>query len=470
MNFKELIKTILKFKNESNCKSISLNSKKVKKNDIFIALSNDFDKNLENISEAISKGAGLIITEKKIQIKNSPPIINLSDLRNKLSEISNEFYEFPSKKIKLFGITGTNGKSSVSSFLHQILNKNNIKTALLTSIKSRKKGIFFSELTTPDIFFLNDFLFNSNLDNFEGAVLEVSSHAIHQDRVKGLNFSYGCFTNISRDHLDYHKSLKEYSKVKESFFLNNSFNSALINVDTPLGEKIKKNNKNFLSFSSKKQNSDFYFDKSNILSYDNFNYDLNFFDGPRFMKLNLAMAMSLAICTKLKIDLKTFKNFYTPAGRFEKQKTFNGKLCLIDYAHTPQALDVVLKSIRSDSSGDIICIFGCGGDRDKGKRPNMGRVVERYSNKIIITNDNSRLEDPDKIKDDIMKGISKLSKTKYISDRKEAIKYGLKLLKKAKNDSVLLISGKGHENYQEINGKKIYFNDKKVVKEILNAN
>ena len=159
--------------------------------------------------------------------------------------------------------------------MHQILNKNNIKTALLTSIKSRKKGIF-SELTTPDIFFLNDFLFNANLDNFEGAVLEVSSHAIHQDRVKGLNFSYGCFTNISRDHLDYHKSLKEYSKVKESFFLNNSFNSALINVDTPLGEKIKKNNKNFLSFSSKKQNSDFYFDKSNILSYDNFNYDLNF--------------------------------------------------------------------------------------------------------------------------------------------------------------------------------------------------
>ena len=188
------------------------------------------------------------------------------------------------------------------------------------------------------------------------------------------------------------------------------------------------------------------------------------------MKLNLAMAMSLAICTKLKIDLKTFKNFYTPAGRFEKQKTFNGKLCLIDYAHTPQALDVVLKSIRSDSSGEIICIFGCGGDRDKGKRPNMGRVVERYSNQIIITNDNSRLEDPDKIKDDIMKGISELSKTKYISDRKEAIKYGLKLLKKAKNDSVLLISGKGHENYQEINGKKIYFNDKKVVKEILNAN
>ena len=469
MNLKELIETILKFKKESNSKSMTLNSKIVKKNDIFLAISKDPDKNFQNISEAIRRGASLIIAEKKITINNFPSIIHFSKIKNKLSDISNIFYDFPSKNIELFGVTGTNGKSSVASFLHQILKKNNKKSALLSSIKSRKKGEFFSGLTTPDIFFLNDFLSNANLENYQSAILEVSSHGIHQNRIKGLNFNFGCFTNISRDHLDYHKSMQEYSSVKESFFLNNSFDAALINTDTSLGERIKKINKNFLSFSSLKKSADFYFDKKNILSYKNDVYDLNFFDGPRFMKINLAMAISLARCTNISIELKTIKNFYSPAGRFEKQKTFKGKSCFVDYAHSPKALEIVLKSIRSFSSGDIICIFGCGGERDKGKRSNMGRIAEKFSKKLIITNDNPRWEDPNKIKEDIMKGITKSSKTHFIPDRKEAIKYGLELLDGSKKGSTLLIAGKGHENYQEIQGKRIYFSDKNAIEEIINV-
>ena len=162
-------------------------------------------------------------------------------------------------------------------------------------------------MTTPDTFFLNDFMSKANLENYQSAILEVSSHGIHQDRVKGLNFNYGCFTNISRDHLDYHKSMQDYSNVKESFFLNNSFDAALINIDTSLGERIKKIDKNFLSFSSVKKNVDFYFNKKNILFHNNDSYDLNFFDGPRFMKLNLAMAISLAKCTELSIEPKIIK-------------------------------------------------------------------------------------------------------------------------------------------------------------------
>ena len=469
MNFKELIETILKFKKEFDSKSITLNSKIVKKNDIFLAISKDRDKNFQNILEAISKGACLIIVEKKITIKNFPSVVYFSNIKNKLSNISNIFYDFPSKNIELYGVTGTNGKSSVSSFLHQILKKNNKKTALLTSIKSRKKGIFFSGLTTPDTFFLNDFLSKANLENYQSAIIEVSSHGIHQDRVKGLNFNYGCFTNISRDHLDYHKSMQDYSNVKESFFLNNSFDAALINIDTSLGERIKKIDKNFISFSSVKKNADFFFNKKNILFHNNDSYDLNFFDGPRFMKLNLAMAISLAKCTEFSIEPKTIKNFYSPAGRFEKRKTFKGKSCIIDYAHSPKALEIVLKSIRSFSSGNIICIFGCGGERDKGKRPNMGRIAEKFSNKLIITNDNPRLEDPNKIKEDIIKGISKVSKTHFIPDRKEAIQFGLKLLKKSKKGSTLLIAGKGHENYQEMKDKRIYFSDKNAIEEIINV-
>jgi len=469
MTFDELISIILGLKKNSECKSIKLNSKFIEKNDIFISISEDSKKNLEYVSDAISKGAQLIISSDKDQKNKNSLIKYFPNIKNKLGEISNIFYEEPSKNFKVFGVTGTNGKSSVSYFLHQIFTKNNFRSALLSSVKNKKKDIFFSELTTPDTFFLNQFISNLSVENYNSVILEVSSHAIHQKRVEGLDFNFGCFTNISRDHLDYHKSMKEYSRVKESFFLDNAFESCLINVDTSLGKKIKNINSNFFSFSSKQKNVDFFFDEKSVLHHDQKTYNLKNYSSSNFMQINLAMALSLALISKLKINLKNVKNVLSPLGRFEKIEVIKGKYCVIDYAHTPIALETILSEVNSSHKGDVISIFGCGGDRDKGKRAKMAEIAEKYSNGLIITNDNPRWEDPHKIKKDIMKGLKKLSQANFIYDREEAIKKGFYLLKSAKKDSVLIIAGKGHEDFQEIEGKKYPFSDKKIIQKLRNV-
>ena len=469
MTFDELISIILGLKKNSECKSIKLNSKFIEKNDIFISISEDSKKNLEYVSDAISKGAQLIISSDKDQKNKNSLIKYFPNIKNKLGEISNIFYEEPSKNFKVFGVTGTNGKSSVSYFLHQIFTKNNFRSALLSSVKNKKKDIFFSELTTPDTFFLNQFISNLSVENYNSVILEVSSHAIHQKRVEGLDFNFGCFTNISRDHLDYHKSMKEYSRVKESFFLDNAFESCLINVDTSLGKKIKNINSNFFSFSSKQKNVDFFFDEKSVLHHDQKTYNLKNYSSSNFMQINLAMALSLALISKLKINLKNVKNVLSPLGRFEKIEVIKGKYCVIDYAHTPIALETILSEVNSSHKGDVISIFGCGGDRDKGKRAKMAEIAEKYSNELIITNDNPRWEDPHKIKKDIMKGLKKLSQANFIYDREEAIKKGFYLLKSAKKDSVLIIAGKGHEDFQEIEGKKYPFSDKKIIQKLRNV-
>ena len=469
MTFDELISIILGLKKNSECKSIKLNSKFIEKNDIFISISEDSKKNLEYVSDAISKGAQLIISSDKDQKNKNSLIKYFPNIKNKLGEISNIFYEEPSKNFKVFGVTGTNGKSSVSYFLHQIFTKNNFRSALLSSVKNKKKDIFFSELTTPDTFFLNQFISNLSVENYNSVILEVSSHAIHQKRVEGLDFNFGCFTNISRDHLDYHKSMKEYSRVKESFFLDNAFESCLINVDTSLGKKIKNINSNFFSFSSKQKNVDFFFDEKSVLHHDQKTYNLKNYSSSNFMQINLAMALSLALISKLKINLKNVKNVLSPLGRFEKIEVIKGKYCVIDYAHTPIALETILSEVNSSHKGDVISIFGCGGDRDKGKRAKMAEIAEKYSNGLIITNDNPRWEDPHKIKKDLMKGLKKISQANFIYDREEAIKKGFYLLKSAKKDSVLIIAGKGHEDFQEIEGKKYPFSDKKIIQKLRNV-
>ena len=470
MTFDELISLILDLKKNSGCKSINLNSNFVKKNDIYLSLSEDPKKNLEYLSRARSKGAKLIISIDDACKNSHSSIKYFPNLKNKLSEISNIFFDEPSKNLKVYGITGTNGKSSVSFFLHQILKESNLKSALISSIKNRKKDIFFSELTTPDTFFLNQLFSNLCYENYKAAILEISSHGIHQKRIQGLDFNFGCFTNISRDHLDYHKSMKEYSRVKESFFLDNVFETCLINIDSSLGKKIEKISSNFYSFSSKEKKADFFFDKNSVLHHDHKIYNLKNYSNSNFMKLNFAMAISLAIISKVKINLNKIKNISNPQGRFEKIEVFKGKYCVIDYAHSPTALETILNEINSSHNGDVISIFGCGGDRDKGKRAKMGEIAEKFSNELIITNDNPRWEDPLKIKTDIMKGIKKLAQTHFILDRKEAIEKGLNLLKFAKKDSVLLIAGKGHEDFQEIEGKKYSFSDRKIIHKLEDVN
>ena len=470
MNFKKLTSFIENHKKEFKDFSLRLNSKEIKRKDIFVSLANDPIKNELHIEDAVKKGASAIITSIKTKEDLTVPVIYFLDLKNKLSDLANFFYEDPSKKLNLFGITGTNGKSTTAYFLYQLLNQNNFNSSLLSNIKNNRKGVFFSKLTTPDILSLNKFFFWSNTINCDCAIIEVSSHAIDQKRIKGLSFDYGCFTNISRDHLDYHGTMKEYSRIKESFFSENSFKSALINIDTPLGKKIYKSKSNFLSFSSSFRNADFYLDKENFLHFKNQSYDLHFFSKQDFLITNLAMAVSLAILLKPKINLKNINKLSTPKGRFEKIQVFNNKYCIIDYAHTPSAIETVLKDIKKNFTGSKISIFGCGGNRDKGKRSKMGKIVEKFSDEILITTDNPRFEDPIDIYKDITSGISNRKKTSFIPDREKAIKEGLKILSRQKKDSVLLIAGKGHENYQEVKGERFPLNDKNILKDLISVN
>ena len=470
MNFKKLTSFIENHKKGFKNFSLRLNSKEIKRNDIFVSLADDPIKSGLHIEDAVKKGASAIITSIEPKEDLTVPVFYFLDLKNKLSDLANFFYEEPSKKLNLFGITGTNGKSTTAYFLHQLLNKNNFNSSLLSNIKNNRKGVFFSKLTTPDILSLNKFFSWANTLNHDCAIIEVSSHAIDQKRIKGISFDYGCFTNISRDHLDYHGSMKEYSRIKESFFSENSFKSALINIDTPLGKKIYKSKSNFLSFSSTLRNADFYLDKKNFLHFKNQSYDLHFFSKHDFLITNLGMAVSLAILLKPKINLKNINKLSTPKGRFEKIQVFNHKYCIIDYAHTPSAIETVLKDIKKNFTGSKISIFGCGGNRDKGKRSKMGKIVEKFSDEILITTDNPRFEDPIDIYKDITSGISNRKKTIFIPDRKKAIKEGLKILSRQKKDSVLLIAGKGHENYQEVKGERFPLNDKNILKDLISVN
>ena len=343
MNFKKLTSFIENHKKGFKNFSLRLNSKEIKRNDIFVSLADDPIKSGLHIEDAVKKGASAIITSIEPKEDLTVPVFYFLDLKNKLSDLANFFYEEPSKKLNLFGITGTNGKSTTAYFLHQLLNKNNFNSSLLSNIKNNRKGVFFSKLTTPDILSLNKFFSWANTLNHDCAIIEVSSHAIDQKRIKGISFDYGCFTNISRDHLDYHGSMKEYSRIKESFFSENSFKSALITIDTPLGKKIYKSKSNFLSFSSTLRNADFYLDKKNFLHFKNQSYDLHFFSKQDFLITNLGMAVSLAILLKPKINLKNINKLSTPKGRFEKIQVFSNKYCIIDYAHTPSAIETVLK-------------------------------------------------------------------------------------------------------------------------------
>lgn len=447
--------------------SITLNSLDVQKGDLFISIVDSRELQKKYIKEAISRGAAAVLTGLDIVHNSKVPVIFKQDLKQTLGNLSDAFYKSPSKELITFGITGTNGKSSIANYLFQFKNNNGEKTGLISSISS--KNSYFSKLTTPDIFSLNKIFSLAIQEKKKSLIFEVSSHAIHQKRIEGINFNYGCFSSFSRDHIDYHGSIKEYAKVKESFFKENSFDSAVINIDSTTGKRIFRDNKNFVSLSSNQSNSDIFLDYKIEGSIIHTPWKKAFIPKNIFAKhimMNLAASMGLYYLSKETdklVDID-FKNLSGLPGRMEEIKIPFNQSCYIDYAHTPSALKESLSSLKNKHKGNLICIFGCGGDRDKGKRALMGEIASLIANQIIITSDNPRSEDPKKISLDILKGIKKSENIDIILNRTKAIKNGLNLLKKSKKDSVLIVAGKGHEIYQEISGKLIKQNDLEIIR------
>ena len=455
---------------------IAFESSKVKKNNIFFAIKgNNFDGN-KYINEAIKKGAKVIISEKKINLKKKILYIKTHNIRKLLAEVSFKIYDKIPKN--LIAITGTNGKSSVADFYYQILKLNHKKVASIGTlgVKSKSFNLNLSN-TTIDPLKLGQILSKLQNRKVDNVIMEASSHGLKQNRLDGLKFNSGIFTNLSQDHLDYHKNLKNYLQAKLYLFKNLIKNNGNIITDETIPEfqKIKKislNKRLNLNCINHKKNN------FKILSH-NFQGEsqilkINYDNSIRLVKLNLIgkiqlknLLMAIIAAKKSKLKLKkifeSIPKIKPVEGRFQKiGEIKNGSIVILDYAHTPEALKTCLLNLREQFPfKKISLLFGCGGNRDQNKRSKMGKIANDYSDKIYLTDDNPRFEDPEKIRRDIKKGIIRKNMIE-IPNRKNAIKVGIKDLN---TGDILLVAGKGHEQTQDIGNRKVYFSDKKIILE-----
>ena len=463
-----------------NINKIEFNSKNIVKNDLFVAIRGfEFDGN-SFISNAISGGAKAIICNAQpSKIIKGVTYIIVNDSRKTLALISSNYYDNPSKKIKLIGITGTNGKTSSSSLMYQLFKSFDKKAGLIsTNVILVNDNKFSTNQTTPDSLFINYILSEMVVSKVEYCFMEVSSHAISQMRIFGLSFDIGIFTNLTHDHLDYHKSFKDYRDVKKIFFdtlPKSAF--AITNVDDKNGDYMVQNTICKTITYSLKSNSDF---SLKILEKD-FNgmklliNDIEFWTKltGSFNAYNILTVFCVAKVFNIsdELILKKISSLNSPEGRFELINSNSDKIGIIDYAHSPDSLKQVLKTINDlkNSNDSLITVVGCGGDRDKEKRPLMGKIACSLSDKVIFTSDNPRFEDPEIIINQMKNGVENKDKHKIILElnRKKAIQEACELANKS---DIILIAGKGHEKYQIKGDQKIEFNDKKILIETLKIN
>ena len=454
---------------------ISFNSKDIKKDNIFFAIKgNNFDGN-KFISIAIKKGSKIIISEKRITNPQKDILfIHTKNIRKLLAEIAFKIYK--NKPNNLIAVTGTNGKSSVSDFYFQLLKLNKIKVASIGTLGVKSKNIRQNlSNTTIDPIRIGQILSKLKSQKINNVIMEASSHGLSQHRLDGLKFSSGIFTNLSQDHLDYHKNFKEYFKAKQYLFENLIRKKGNVITDETLPEfkRIKKiaiSRKLKLQVLNNSKNqfqilSHSYRGEKQILKirYYNLTREINLNLIGKIQLKNILMAIIAAKNSNISLIkiLNVLSQLKPIDGRFEKiGKIKNKSKVILDYAHTPDALRICLSNLKEQfPNKKIILLFGCGGNRDQNKRFKMGKIASNYSNEIYLTDDNPRFEDPRKIRDDIKKGIQDTS-IKEIPDRKKAISEAIKNLN---TGDILLVAGKGHEKTQDFGKKKIYFSDKKII-------
>lgn len=449
---------------------IKSDSRKVKKGDTFIAIKNASRDGHDYIEEAIKNGASKIICERG----NYPvETVIVPDTKQYLRDYLYDNYYNEIKDMKLIGVTGTNGKTTICFLVYQMLSKLGVKAAYIGTI-----GFYCNNEhrllnnTTPDTDILYEMLLEAKEKGASVVVMECSSHALDNDRLYGLKFDEVAFTNLTQDHLDYHKTIENYIKAKKILFtLTRGDKLAVINADVPYYEEfINKENKNILISQTKGDLLIKDMDLSHLNTSINFEYDGKSYSTTINMigKYNVYNYLTSLLLVKnigFEIDdiLKLSNEITAPDGRMEKIQ-YKDNSIFIDYAHTPDAVINVLKNAEEYKKGRIITIIGCGGDRDRTKRPIMGKAAEDYSDYVIYTDDNPRTEDEKQIMDDILEGVKK-NNHEVIFDRKKAIERGIDLLN---SNDLLMILGKGHEDYQIIGTEKIHFSDKEVVENYIN--
>ncbi len=458
--------------------SVTFDSRKVKKDSLFIATRGTASDGHHYIELAIESGAVAIVCEELPEVqKENITYVKVLDSAASLGYIACNYFDNPSEKLKLVGITGTNGKTTTVTLLFNLFRGLGYNVGLLSTVENKiNSTIIPSTHTTPDALALNELLSKMVEEGCQYAFMEVSSHAIVQHRITGIKFIGAAFSNITHDHLDYHKTFEEYIRAKKLFFDNLQDDAfALTNKDDRNGMVMLQNTKAKKYSYGLKSIADF---KCRVvenhlngllLSIDNQEVWVKLIGSFNAYNVLVVYAVSQLLKQDKVQVLTTLSNLNSVEGRFQYIKSKNGIVAIIDYAHTPDALKNVLETIKDIRTGNeqVITLAGCGGDRDAAKRPIMAQIACEYSNKVILTSDNPRSENPEDILNQMQAGINPVDakKTLRISDRKEAIRTAVAF---AKEGDIILIAGKGHEKYQEINGVKHPFDDFEIVKEIFN--
>lgn len=458
--------------------ALVFDSRKVETNTAFIATRGTQADGHDYIEQAIEKGAAAIICEELPENLNTAiTYVQVKDSSEALGIMASNFFGNPSAKLKLVGVTGTNGKTTCVSLLFQLFKQLGYNVGLLSTVVNKiNDEIIVATHTTPDAIQMNELMAKMVAKGCSHCFMEVSSHALVQHRVSGLTFTGAVFTNLSHDHLDYHKTFDEYIKAKKMLFdglPSSAF--ALTNTDDKRGSIMLQNTKATKHSYALKTMADF---KARILSNTLQGLELDIEGHNVWFKLigdfnayNLMAVYGAAILLEEEPAdvLQTLSDLNPAPGRFEQVLTDTGITAIVDYAHTPDALENVLSTIKVFRSGNekVITVVGCGGNRDTTKRPEMAKIACELSDKVVLTSDNPRFEEPMAIIEDMQKGVSPSNyrKTLVMADRREAIKTACSM---AEPKDIILVAGKGHETYQDIKGVKSDFDDRKVLKEMLN--
>ena len=456
---------------------ISYNSKKTQQDDVFICLTGEHVDGHEYAEEAVANGACLCIVERILNL--DIPQIVVADTQQTIAQVSDLFYSSPSKKLNLIGVTGTNGKTTVTHLVQKLFEAENKKCALIGTLGNKMfsdDDYHDAKHTTPQAPELQNLFYDIVNKSIPNVVMEVSSHALAQHRVDYTEFNGAVLTNLTQDHLDFHITMQNYFKAKAKLFEGLcSGDFAVINADDSYAAK-------FLEVISPSVNvytyginmpadlraQDIVFDeKGASFSCDiqGKKYDVKLVMNGMFSVYNVLAALAVAVAQGFDIEnsIKTLESIKGVAGRFEV--VVNKPTVIVDYAHTPDGLENVLKAAReiTPTDGKLVCVFGCGGDRDATKRPKMGAIAENLADKVIVTSDNPRSEDPQQIITDILAGLKSVNSVVVEPDRELAIKEASKL---ANINDVVVIAGKGHEDYQILADKTIHFDDREKVREI----
>ena len=464
---------------------LQTDSRAVRSGDAFIALAGSATPAEHYVDDAIAAGATAVLLEtsehRECHERSGALIVPVVGLRAQLGRVATRFFEHPSRHLRLIGVTGTNGKTSVTQYIAQLLKDTGTPCGVLGTLGYGMPGnLMPATHTTPDVVQVNRVLHRIRADGGRAAVMEVSSHALDQGRIDKLTMTGAVFTNLTRDHLDYHGSMEAYGEAKARLFQREELHFSVINFDDPFGRQLYGQLEGLcdrVRYSLHEAQTELWLkefapEASGFRAmvdgqWGEFELQVPLLGSFNASNVLAALATVLTLGVPLERAVEASSHLTPPPGRLERFTGADGKHVIVDYAHTPDALANALAALRPHAAGKLICVFGCGGDRDAGKRPEMAAEAEKRADVVIVTDDNPRSEDPAKIAADIVQGFSAGVAYRVIHDRAAAIAEAIAM---AGPDDLVLVAGKGHEAYQEVAGQKLPFSDAEQVRHHLNLN